>query len=542
MVRARTVRPCVQAASLAFVSAPLVLAAPAEAGPPRILALPYQHLQETLPDELGEQTTVVVTREVGHGGVKVIRRARVETLQKVVPPRRRDPDAPKGNPKAQGRAERHLSRARKAIRKGRFHAAVGEAETAIPLLEDNGGAVADLRLLPEAYLQLAIAHFQDGAEDEANEALQQLVHHDPTRKLNPKSFPAIFVKVFERARYEVLSRRRADVEVRAGPGARVLLNGQSMGIAPILLKNVLPGRHWVRVERPGQSVQARRIDVFAGVNQGLLFRDYEASTSARKDSVLAALRANKLEEGHLEALRRAGIKAKVDFVMLGAVFGTDTAFQVRTGLLDVRTGKIGRSVDIAFDLDLLSAEIEVFKLAEDIQTQAKAGKLRKVSDHGSTWVPAPKFKPRRRARSGARTTAVAAAPRAGPRPRSLYAKLPTRRAQPDGGAQTASPVPVQPRSRLIPKDEMPTVQKSVVPKDERPSRLEVVPKDELSGLGGHSASVSARQAEGEKNDGGPDLWWVWVAVGVLAVSAGTAATVVAVSEQDADQGTVRIRW
>ena len=143
-VRCARARPRAAVWGAAAAAALLAGVTRAEAAPPKVLAFPYQHLQPTLPDDLGEQTTLVVTREVGHGGVSV------EQGQAPRQPKRskapsRPSDAPTGNPRAARRAERLVERGVAAMEDGAMPAATRRLEKAVAMLEDNGDAVvADL--------------------------------------------------------------------------------------------------------------------------------------------------------------------------------------------------------------------------------------------------------------------------------------------------------------------------------------------------------------------------------------------------------------
>ncbi len=478
----------------------LVLAAgSAEAAEPKVGVVPFQHLQPELPRELGEQTTLVVSREIEHGGITVERVAGLEAPAAAGSPS----DAPTGDPRAANRAERLLAEAQDMLADGSVPAAAKRLDQAVQLLEANADAVADLRTLAEAHLQLAIAMFRDGQEEEADDALARSVHLDPERTLDPARFPPIFVRVFDRARYAVLRRPRGDVEVKATPGARVLLDGRAMGQAPLLLQEVLPGRHVIRIERAGEAVQVKTLTVASKKTTAVVFDGGEGASRSEDGGVLGALSANALDAGQLRALQTAGRAARADFLLVGVMFGTDTAYQIRSALLDVRTGQIGRVQDVAFDLDLLSAEIEVFKLAQDVQRQSRAGAL-SSPEAGPGFVPAPDFKPVRR--SGPRVGSVRAAPPPPPEPKSIHATAPA----------TAAPV-VRPKSTLVPKDEQPAAAAA-------------------------APSVVTRTARPEKEEG-EGLWWLWVVVGVAAVGAASAVAAVALADQGGpEQGTLVVRW
>ena len=256
----------------------MLLASPAWAEGPKILVLPYQHLSTKMPEDLGEQTTVVVTKEMTHGGLEVLR---ADDLGDATAPKPKASatQTPSGDPRAAAKAEQWIVEAKNLMEEAEFSAAIKRLKKAVRLLRTNADAVPDLRLLPEAYLQLGVAYFRDGMEDEGDEMLNKAVRLAPERKLSSADYPPIFLKVYDRARFNVLRRPRAQIEVKATPGAQVLYDGRNMGKAPILLKDALPGVHWLRVERPrrdpggeedqgpGQSVHGGGI--FRGWSQSL---------------------------------------------------------------------------------------------------------------------------------------------------------------------------------------------------------------------------------------------------------------------------------
>ena len=178
---------------------------------------------------------------------------------------------------------------------------------------------------------------------------------------------------------------------------------------------------------------------------------------------------------------------------------------------------MGRLVDVAFDLDMLSAEIEVYKLAEDAKKQAIAASFsRPVS--GTTFAIASGFKQkvrRRRPVAGAKETrmsTVLAAPPAVKPPASLYA------------ATQAPPSKPEKPKRQPPK---------------------ILPKDEVAPKAG--PAVATTTSLGIKDDDDKDegvKWWVWALVGVAgaaAVAGGSYGVYRGVSGSG-DEGALTVRW
>ncbi len=491
---------------------------------PKVLVLPYQHLDSKMQDDIGEQTTVVVTREMAHGDeVAIIRAEDLSGLSEGggASSRGRSSDGPVGDPKAGKEAEALIGEAKQAMEDSEFERAVKLLDRAAKLLEDNGDAVPDLRLLPEAYLQMGVAYFRDGMEDEGDDMLNRVVHYDPERTLDAADYPPIFISVFDRARFNVLRRPRARVEVKAAAGSQVLFDGRNMGKAPLVLTDALPGTHWVRVERPGEAPKVKKLRISSKKTTVIDFDEGGEAPEPAAGGVLGAIAVNELTAEHVQQLVKAGKRAGADMVMVGGIYKTDTAYRIRTVAVRVRSGDVGRLVDIAFDLDMLTAEIEVYKLAEDARNQAKASTFTtpiteatfKVAPDKST---APK---RRTVAAGARETrmpSVRAAPPPLKAPKSLYADAEP--APPPGPiAKAAAPVS---KPGVVPKDEM----KSTKAAAAAATTATLIPKDEM---------------EDDDDDG---AWWIWVIVGVAAAGAAGAGGYFLVSSGSSDEASLRISW
>ncbi len=494
---------------------------------PKVLVLPYQNLDPKMQDDIGEQTTVVVTREMAHGDeVAIIRAEDLSGLSSgggsASGPK--SSDAPQGDPKAGKRAEQLISEAKEAMEESEFERAVKLLDKAAKLLEDNGDAVPDLRMLPETYLQMGVAYFRDGMEDEGDDMLNRAVHYDPERTLNAADYPPIFIRVFDRARFNVLRRPRARVEVRAASGSQVLFDGRNMGKAPLVLTDALPGTHWIRVERPGETPKVKKLRISSKKTTVVDFDEGGEAAEPAAGGVLGAVAANELNAEHVEQLVKAGKRAGADMVMVGGIYSTDTAFRIRTIAVKVASGDVGRLVDIAFDLDMLTAEIEVYKLAEAARNEAKASAFTNPITE-SKFKIAPKKPGRARRRTvaaGAKETrmpSVRAAPPPLKAPKSLYADVPPD--PPPGPIAKATPAPVS-KAGVVPKDEMKSSKAKSAPAAATTTTL--VPKDELD----------------DDDDGG--AWWVWVLVGVAAAGAAGAGGYLLVSGGGSDEASLRITW
>ena len=410
-----------------------------------------------------------------------------------------------------------------------FEGAAKVLKKAAKLLEENADAVADLRLLSEAYLQLGVAYFRDGLEDEGDEMLTKAIHLDPDRKLAESDYPPIFIKIYERSKFNVLRRPRAQIEVKAKAGAQVLFDGRNMGKAPIMLKEALPGDHWVRVERPGEAPLVKKIQARGKTTLVVEFEG--GGGGAKEDSspvgVLGAIARNSIAAEHVKQLAGAGRRAGADFVMFGAIFTTDTAYQIRTAYVRVKDGSVGRLLDVAFDLDMLSAEIEVFKLIEDAKKQTSGEFARPITEPTFAIAPDLKAAPAKRevvagGKPETKMSTAIAAPQPIKPPDSIYASVPPEAPAATTAEEKKPAAAPPPKPKTLPKDEIAATE----------------PKSEGSGV--TAATLVIKDEEQPSN--GPGNWWIWVLVGVAAAGAVAGTSYGIYASQQGDDATLQVRW
>jgi hypothetical protein len=513
------------------------------AGKPKVLVVPFQPLDEGMPDDLGEQTTAVVARELANGDLTVQRADDLGAAPARAPRPEKPADAPRGDPSAGAKAEALISQAKESVDDADLEKAAKSLEKAVKLLEDNADALPDLRLLPEAYLQAGVVYFQDGREDDGDELLNKAVHLDPERRLDPADYPPVFIRVYDRARFNVLRRPRARIEVKAPQGSSVFLDGRNVGKAPVNLEEALPGVHWIRVERPGEPVLVRKVDARSKQTTVVeLGAPAAPADEAPAADAAAGIAANQVAAEHVAQLRAAGTKAGADLVLFGGIYRTDTAYEVRTALLSVKDGAVGKVQAVSFDLDFLTAELEVFKLVSDVKGQAEAGRLA-VPVAERPFAVAPEFQKKAKKRTlvakgrEARVTTFTAAPAPIKPPAAPQAEGGERAplasgGTPDGGEgkrpATQGGAVQRPAPSLVPKDEAgetPAIQPER--SGDAPPLVAagtLVPKDE--------AGAAAA----------PSTWWIWAVIGVVAAGAVGAGGYLAATSGGSDEGNLRFSW
>jgi hypothetical protein len=362
-----------------FMSLPAVLAmlwaAPALAeGGPKLTVLPYQPIARQASPELCTQITTLITNELGGNDTFTMMTA--ESGQEGG-----DTGPSSENQKAEAAAKAALDKGltlaqggNKQVKKLKFDPAIKTLGAALAQFDNAAAAVTDVAPISQAHVDLAVAFWKRGLEDEAMAEMAAAARMDPEMKPDAKEYWPLFLRVYDQQWRKALRAPRGKVRVEATvPGAEVFLDGKSAGAAPLMLANVVPGKHFLRVAKEGGGVFGTLLEVKPDATV-----EVTADLGGTKAGggglgpVAHAINDNLMDEAALKAARDLGKKAGADFVVFGGIKKGETTISVASFMVKVADGKAARLVDLDVDLDLLSASVETFKLEEDVAERTKA--------------------------------------------------------------------------------------------------------------------------------------------------------------------------
>jgi tetratricopeptide (TPR) repeat protein len=353
--------------------------ASAAAGPAKVFLLPYQPIARQASPELCAQVTKAIASELGNSDDV--------TLGEVVEP---DDDTPESPPDETapaparsavkepgaddlGKALKLTDQGVGQVKKMKFDPAIKSLSEAIRLYDSAAPAVTDVGPIQQAHLNLAVAYWRRGLEEEAQAEMAQAVRLDFDYKPDPKEYWPLFLRIYDQQWRKTLRQPRGKVSVEATvPGAEVFFDGKSRGVVPLLLTNVVPGRHFLRVVKDGAGTfgalvevpSESTLDVTAELGGG-------AEAQASLGPVAAAITKNLVDDAAVRAAQQLGKQAGAAYVLFGGIRKQETVITVHTFMLDVGSAAVGRLVDLELDLDLLSASVESFKLVEEVGMRTK---------------------------------------------------------------------------------------------------------------------------------------------------------------------------
>lgn len=477
----------------------------------RVWIVPFTTLDEDVPEGVAASVKKILSREIRAKGFRVVEASETRKPYVAQPQDDEDALASTRDSPALKRVRRLIAKGQDAVEQAEFGAAAQAFLDALAAIEEDARAISDLSMVADLHLERGVALFRARKVKDAEEALRAAVHYQPERTLDLERYPPLFVQFFDQARREVLGRDRGTLEVECRASDRVWLDGRLMGQGPMRLKDVLPGPHWVRVgaesgeaEQKAQRVEAAESVVLAFSGAGT----DDAGEFAVGDNGRGVDR-NRLDMRDVDALARQAAKLGAERVVVGAIFREPAAYQVRAIQVVREPLAVGRLTDISFDLDLLSAEIEVYKLAESFATETQG--LSRPVDYAKGRFGIAQDVPRRIAVARPRATIpdVIAAP---PRLRPEIPKVPEMLAV--GPLGSGSPAHAS------------------APPEARPQTLRNLATD-LS----MSEDDKAGGSEADETK-----WWLWAIVGVAAAGAAVGGGYLLLAHGGEDEGNLRVSW
>lgn len=244
----------------------------------------------------------------------------------------------------------------------KFDAAAGDLKRGIELLTQRAEAV-DFAQLIDANVSLAVALFRMGDEDGAQKALFTVARVAPEYRLPDGRFPPIFVREFEKARRRAEKAVKGSLNVDGPPGATAFIDGRDLGMVPIVEDNLVAGTHYVKVEGTRGELYGEVVEVKSGtVRVKATFSGGPAASSIRVVAVGPVLDARAVEQAE-----NACIAAGADFAVAGVVYRSgEHQLTAATAVFSRRHKGFVALRTYAFDEELLTANVEAFKLADEI--------------------------------------------------------------------------------------------------------------------------------------------------------------------------------
>ncbi len=328
----------------------------ATAGPKlKVLAVPYQAIFRSVPQEKLEQATALLHKELA-GGAEVVRGA-ASTEQTA------------GLASLDG-ARALSAQAEKAEADKEIERAISLRKQALLAYEANASAIVDAEEYLLGHHALARAFKAAGLDKEAQLALDVVTRMHPALPLPRAQFDRLYRSWFRKAAEAALKEKRGEILVESVlPGAAIELDGREMDVAPVVLEKVLPGRHLVLARIEGVPPFGAIVEVTPGKQTKVIAQYANTAGGSDVGRAAEAVSRNEIPKDAVESAARAGKQVGAQFVVLGAMVRNqnDDKFRVHTFVVSVASAEVVAAEQISFDLDFLTAESDVLRIVRSVQ-------------------------------------------------------------------------------------------------------------------------------------------------------------------------------
>lgn len=423
-----------------------------------------------------------------------------DTLEVVDLPRGKASAAQKPSSEPSAEALETLDQGQQELGELKFDAAYGTLKKGIEAMTARPEAI-DFDRLTEAYVSLAVASFRMGDEDAAQKALLSVVRLAPDYKLPDGKYPPIFVREFEKARRRVEKAIRGTLNVDGPPGSTAFVDGKDLGMVPVVQENLAAGTHYVKVEGTRGQLFGQAVEVKTGTAKVKAVFQGGSSGGPQFAAVGPTLDASAAEE-----VANAVKALEVDYALVGFLYRSgDHQVTAATALYSAQRKGFTALKLYTFDEELLTANVEAYKLADDIND------------------------------------ALEQFPRVASSPINLAANAtyrPSASSKSSGDVEVAMVGPK--RTALTPTDKPRVVEDDQTTDEQGDGSVRRLGGGAISG-DGNTALDDRTPPDDTVKSSGP-AWWVWALVGV-GVAAAAGGTYYGVTEATRPvTGTVTVKW
>ena len=333
-------------------------AAGAGAGP-KVLVLPYQPIYRSVPQRKAQVATDFLNKELVQRDHLVVVRGAVAQEGAQAP--------------SLEEANALAAEATRLEGERRIQQAVDARKKALEAMEKNASAIVDADEYFAAHHLLARAQMWAGRDDEARATVEVAARMAPTFELDAEAFSRLYRKWFDEAAERVVKEKRGELLVRSVlPGAKITLDGREMDVAPVALNQVVPGKHLIGATVDGVPAYRTVVQVPSGKKSEVTANFGGTVGGDAVGDVTDAIAKNGLPRAAVEKAVQAGKAVGATFVVAGGMAKDENHFNVHTFVVNVPAGTV-RAVDVVnFDLDLLTAESDVLRVVQAVDSAIKS--------------------------------------------------------------------------------------------------------------------------------------------------------------------------
>ena len=342
-------------------------AKPAYSGPPRVLVVGVvaPTVETQVDPAVGRRLGQDLARELGSSGkLKLFPNKKVLAALTEV-----DPAAVASRELTQ--ISKEVAQGRKLLDDLKLEEAIVAFSAAIEGYKKNLVFMKNYSPLVQTLLQLSVAYFRIGEEEKGQGFLTQVLCLQPDMSLAEGEFPEIFTRIFDEVKKKSIEGPKGSINVASSPPfSEIYLNGSKRGVTPLLVRDLIKGRYFIRVDKQGYKPYNAEIEV--GDKEGELVQvNLEPEPRVvqyNKKQVYSELEdyAKQQQWKNPDFQKKAKLVCgwlDVDFLVFGLIVIGDL-YEMTPFLFRATDGGMMALPTLKMDRDLLNSAIELYKMTE----------------------------------------------------------------------------------------------------------------------------------------------------------------------------------
>jgi len=295
---------------------------------------------------------------------------------------------PKFNP-VLDEANNLLWKGKEAVRNKKWETAVQPLSQALDIYTENHDILRDLDNLVDAAFNLALAYFEAQYTDNADEKIAEVVVLRPDLTFDRTTVSKGFSARYDEVARRVLNKRSGPVTIEAGGKAvDVYLDGVLRGKAPVTLKDLPAGVHYVQVFSPGYKAWGKRFKAPKPSDAKTFTATLDpdeggvAASAAPADSPQARLEhvpdSGEFTGGFRADARAFTASSGAEFLLFGYTSKDGERLQYNQFLYGAKQDAVVDAGYVVFEGDLSDLQVKVLILEDQLYTAVSSFASRKA--------------------------------------------------------------------------------------------------------------------------------------------------------------------
>ena len=287
------------------------------------------------------------------------------------------------------KADEALWQGKEKVERGRYRKAASLLKKAIQGYESNFTDLVDYDKMVDAYLQLAIAQFEQGYKDNARETMDVLIVLRPDTRVDPRKFGSEFIEMLEGARQRLQAKPTAQIYVTSEPmGADVFIDGIPVGKSPSTLSGVLPGTHYLQVRSEGMKTFGKlvKLSSSSGLTTVTANLEFDGDQEMAEvdgeyvppDPLIPYKDTGDFGTNFKRAARYFCSKAYVNYLLYSYVARGTAGYDLHLFLYDAEKGEIAELGPISMKEDLSDLQIKLLEVEQVLMRGVSAFPLNRI--------------------------------------------------------------------------------------------------------------------------------------------------------------------